>query len=77
MDKEELYKKIKIGGMISFIPIILATGPLAGYFIGDYIEKRFDLPSYAAFICIGAGFAASILEVARIIRKVLSIDRKK
>lgn len=76
MGKEELYKRIKIGGAISFIPVILATGPLAGYFIGDYIQKKFGLPPYLTFIFAGLGFIGSITETINIIRFVLKMDKK-
>jgi len=75
MQKEEFYKRIKIAGMVSFIPLMLAAGPLVGYLAGDYLEKRFGL-AHILFICIGLGFAASITEVIRIIRLVTKITKE-
>jgi hypothetical protein len=75
-DKEGLYKRIKIAGMISYIPIMLAAGPLAGFFLGDYLQKRFSLPFYFMIICVGAGIVLGIRESVRIIRLVLAIDKK-
>ena len=70
----KVYKWIKIGGLLSFIPIIIAAGPLAGYFLADYLEKRFGLPRYAVFICIAVGFIASLRETIRIIRLALKTE---
>ncbi len=62
--------------MISFIPLILAAGPITAYFVGDFLEKRFGFPHYVLFIAITIGALASILEVIRIIRQVLRIENK-
>jgi len=61
--------------MISFIPIMLAAGPLSGYVAGDYLEKRFSLSPYVTLICIGLGSIASIIEVVKIIKRVLQINK--
>ena len=74
--KEDLYKRIKIAGMISFIPMVLAAGPLGGYIIGTYIKNKFNLSSVVLYISIGIGFIASITEAVRIIRLVLKVDTK-
>jgi len=75
-NKEELYKRIKIAGMISYIPIMLAVCPLAGFFLGDYLQKKFNLPFYFLVICVGIGIIMGIRESVRIIRLVLGIERK-
>lgn len=77
MGKSEVYRWIKIGGIISFVPMILAAGPLSGYFIGDYFEKKFGAPAFVLFLCIGVGFAASIMEVVKIIRLAVYLSRKQ
>jgi len=76
MKNEEFYKWVRIAGMVSFIPAILVAGPLSGYFIGGYLEKKFHLPYFVFLICIGVGFAVSIKEVVRIIILVTKIDKK-
>jgi hypothetical protein len=74
--KSELYKRIKIAGILSVIPFVLAAGAAAGYFMGDYLEKKFLLPHFYMPICIGIGLLTSVMEVARIIRLAVKIDRK-
>lgn len=74
-NKEELYKRIKIAGMISYIPIMLAAGPLAGFFLWEYLQKKFNPPIYFSIICIGLGIVIGIRESVRIIRIVLKIDK--
>jgi hypothetical protein len=75
VNKNDFYKWIKIAGMLSYVPVILVSGPLAGYFAGDYLAKKFELPGYVPFIMIGFGFIASALEVIRVVRKVSRIEK--
>jgi len=75
-NKNEIYKRIKISGILSFIPLILAAGALGGYFIGDYLEKKFNLAPFIAILCSAIGSAAAILETVRIIKLALKIEKK-
>ncbi len=76
MDKNDIYKRIKIAGMISFIPAVLVGSIFSGYLAGSYLEKRFGLASFVTLIGIGVGLLVAVYEAVRIIRKVLSIDSK-
>jgi len=75
--RNELYRRIKIAGMIAYIPIMLAVSPLAGFFAGDYLQKKFNLPFYFLIICIVIGITVGIRESIRIIRLVLRIDNNQ
>lgn len=75
MEKKEVYRRIKIYGLLSYIPFILAAGPLSGYALGSYLEKRFGLPDYVCPISAGLGLAGAAIEIARIIKQVSKIDR--
>lgn len=74
--KTNTYKWIKVGGLLSFIPIILATGPMAGYFLADYLETKFGFPRYTYAICVGIGFIASARETIRIIKLALRAEKR-
>jgi len=67
--KAEVYKWITIGGLLSFVPFILASGPLAGYFLGSYLERKFGLPYYVSLILMGAGLAASVVETVKVVKR--------
>ena len=71
----KVYKWIKIGGLLSFIPVVMAAGPLGGYFCADYLEKRFGLPGFVSVIFITIGFIASARETIRIIRFAIKAER--
>ena len=74
--KSDLYKWIKIGGLLSFLPFVLAAGPLGGYMLGSYLEKRFGLPAYILVISITVGFAVSVRETVRIVKIALRTQEK-
>ncbi len=76
MRKEEAYKTIKIAGMVSYLPFIMAACPVAGYFAGDYLQKKFSLPGYTVIILTGLSFIAGALEAVKVIRKVNKIILK-
>jgi len=59
-DKEELYKRIKIAGLILYIPIMLLAGPMSGFFLGDYLQRKFHLPYFVLIILICLGLAVGI-----------------
>ena len=75
-DKLELYKRIKIAGILSFIPFILAGGVAAGYFAAEFLENKFLLPHLAMPVCMGLGLLASVIEVVRVIKLAVRIERK-
>ena len=74
--KANTYKWVRIGGLLSFIPVILATGPMAGYFLADYLKAKFGFPSYTYAICVVIGFIASVRETIRIIKLALRTEKK-
>ena len=75
-DKQEFYSRIRILGIVLFIPIAVGIGPLAGFFAGLYLAKRFSLGSWVIFLCISLGFLSGLLETTRIIKFLLKEDKK-
>jgi hypothetical protein len=74
-DKQKLYKRIKIAGLISLIPIIMAVTPLAGFALGEYLQNRFKLGGHIVLVFIALGFLSAIFEIIRIIRLVIRIEK--
>jgi hypothetical protein len=76
MDKQDIYKGVKTVGYVSFIPFMLAAGPLSGYFAGVFLHEKFNLPLRIVFIGIVCGFTAGIMEVVRILRILARMNKK-
>jgi len=74
--KADLYKWIKIGGLLSFLPFVLVAGPIAGYILGSYLEHKFSLPAYMSIIFMTIGFLASLKEAVRIVKIALKTQEK-
>ncbi len=76
MQKEDLYKGIKTVGFVSFIPFMLAAGPLSGYFVGDFLQKKFNLSHWVVLSGIVFGFLAAIMEIVKILKAISRVNKK-
>lgn len=77
-DKKELYKRIKIAGILSFIPFVLMGGAFLGYIGGDYLEKKIvSAPFIVLPVCIAIGMLVSVIEVVRIIKLAVKINESR
>jgi len=75
-DKEKFYNIIKIAGAGSFIPLVLLSGPVSGYLLADYLISKFSFSYHTLYICMLVGLAASVLEVVRIIKFIMVVDKR-
>jgi len=76
MQKEEFYKGLKTIGFVSFIPFILASGALTGYFIGIFLQKIWHLPNYAVLISSALGFALGVKEMVKALKILARINKQ-
>ena len=63
-------------GFVTFIPLMLAAGPLSGYFVGTFLQKKFNLSSYCVFLSVAFGFLVAITEIVKILRAVARMEKK-
>lgn len=75
-NKKEIYRLIKCVGIVSFIPFILVSGPLAGYLLGDFLRNKFKLDHNITSILVIIGLIASIWETIAIILKLAKMGRR-
>ena len=68
------WEQIKPIGVLTTIPLILLIGPVAGYFLGGWIDRKFHIFPWLTVIFVALGFAASGREVARIVKEVTQPD---
>ena len=76
MQKRDIYKGVKIIGFVSFVPVMLAAGPLSGYFVGDFLQKKFNLSSYVVLLSVIIGFITGFMETIRILRAIAKMNKK-
>lgn len=76
MQKKDLYKGVKTVGFVSFIPFMLAAGPLSGYFVGDFLQKKFNLSYWVVLFGIVFGFLAAIIEIVKILKAIGRVNKQ-
>ena len=76
MPKEDFYKGIKTVGFVSFIPFMLAAGPLSGYFAGSFLQKKFNLSSYVVLVSVILGFVIGVMEIVKILKAISRMNKK-
>jgi hypothetical protein len=76
LSKKEIYKWMKLAGILSYIPLLLVAGPLAGFLFGSFLERKFGFSSYVTVITAAAGFLMAVAETVRLIRIALKAERK-
>jgi F0F1-type ATP synthase assembly protein I len=55
-DKYSTYRQI---GILTTIPMLMAVGPILGYYIGNFLDKTMGTAPYLMLVFIFLGFAAS------------------
>jgi len=56
-------------GLLSTIPILLAVGPLVGFFIGRWLDSKLGTAPYLLVLFLIFGFIASGREIYKLIKK--------
>ncbi|MFH1893027.1 MAG: AtpZ/AtpI family protein [Candidatus Zixiibacteriota bacterium] len=69
-DKKEKAKLYRQLSLIGVIPAIMAVGPLIGYFVGHWLDRKFETEPYLMWVLILFGFIAAGKEVYRIVKQV-------
>ena len=75
MDKK-FYKQVKVIGLMSIVPFVLAAGPLTGYVAADYLKTKFGAPPWVYFVVIFSGFAAGMTETIRLIKEAMRTGKE-
>lgn len=68
--EENKYRFARQLGLLTTIPLVLLSGPVIGFFIGDYLDKRFNTYPWLTFFFLMVGFIASIRQTIKIITMV-------
>lgn len=69
--KENTYRSLWMLGLAITLPMILLSGPLAGFLIGQFIlVKQFGMPSYATPVLMVLGLIGSGIQAYRLIKKL-------
>ena len=64
-------------GITLTIPVILATGPLAGYFVGSWLDRRWGTAPWALGAAVALGLIGSGVQVYRMLQWIAQADRTR
>ncbi|OGF04932.1 MAG: hypothetical protein A2W00_08020 [Candidatus Eisenbacteria bacterium RBG_16_71_46] len=68
---------MRTAGLLLAIPTLLIVSPLAGFFLGGWLDRLFGTPPWLAMIGLVLGFAAAGREVYRIYRLYLAEEEEE
>jgi ATP synthase protein I len=77
---DERYRWARHAGLLGTIPFLLAVPPIAGVFIGRWIDDKAGTTPAFTIVFVTLGFVAGVREVASVLKKVnreLEDDKKK
>lgn len=66
--EDSFYARLKQLGLLTTIPIMLAAGPLLGFFVGDFLDNKFNTRPIFVAVFVVVGFAAGARESIRILK---------
>ena len=70
MKKEEkFYPSVRNLGIVITIPTVFAVGPIVGFFIGNWIDQKWNTDPWAMITFVLLGFVASVKQVIDIIKR--------
>jgi ATP synthase protein I len=76
-NKGSFYSQLKQIGVLTTIPIILVAGPVAGFFTGGWIDRKFQSYPWFTILFLFLGLGASGREIFRLLKQVLKEETKK
>ena len=69
-DKYSTYRQI---GILTTIPMLLAVGPILGYYIGNFLDKKLGTTPYLMMVFIFFGFVAAGKGVYNLIKRASQV----
>jgi ATP synthase protein I len=71
---DEKYSTYRQIGILTTIPFLLAVGPILGYYIGEFLDRKLNTAPYLMIVFIIFGFVASGKGVYNLIKKAEKSD---
>jgi ATP synthase protein I len=76
-EKNKKYLPLRQIGLATSIPMMLAAGPIAGYFLGEFIDRKFHSSPWFMILLSLFGFAAGVRQAVLIIIKASKENNNK
>lgn len=70
MDEEKKNReRMQVLATYITLPFVLAIPPIVGWYIGSWLDRRFDIAPYGMYALVALGLAAGVREFYRIVTK--------
>ncbi len=73
--QEKVTKQLTAATVLIMVPFVLLAGSLLGYAAGSWVSDHFKAGSVAVFSGIALGFTAGAIEVQRLIKFAMRLDK--
>ena len=74
---KRVYQQIMVVAIVAFVPVVLASGVVAGYIAGVFLRDQFHLPWFVFIVCVVLGVISSFYEVIRLIKLAIKSEKGK
>jgi ATP synthase protein I len=71
------YEGLRSAGLLLTIPTILIVAPLVGFFIGNWLDRRFNTSPWLVILGLILGFVAAGRETYRLYRRYLESEEER
>ncbi len=68
---QPVFRQVRVAMLAVTLPLVMAVGPVAGYFIGGWIGAQVGYAAWGRLIGLVLGVAASVQQTVLIIRRIL------
>lgn len=68
-DRKSPYEGLRSAGLLLTIPTLLIVAPLVGFFVGNWLDRRFATAPWLGIAGLAVGFAAAGRETYLIYRR--------
>jgi ATP synthase protein I len=73
-NKDDKYSSYRQIGILTTIPFLMAVGPILGYYIGEFLDKKLNTGHVLSWVFLVFGFVASGKGVYNLIKKAGQSD---
>ncbi len=68
-DPEERYRYYRLVGSLGSIPLLLGSGAILGWWIGQWLDRRFHTAPWLQIVFLGLGIAGSVRSSLRLLKQ--------
>lgn len=68
-DPEQRYRYARVIGNLASIPLLFGAGAMIGFYIGQWLDRRFHTTPWLASGFVGLGLASAVRSTIQMIRR--------